>query len=68
VGGLFVQWDWELDPSDDQSHGFTREEIRRTLTEAGLTGVAVSVAFEATVDDSTMRPLIGSGRRPRPDS
>ena len=68
VGGLFVQWDWELDPNDDQSHGFTREEIRRTLTEAGLTGVAVGVAFEATVDDSTMRPLIGSGRRPRSDS
>lgn len=68
VGGLFVQWDWELDPSDDQSHGFTREEIRRTLAEAGLASVAVGVAFEVTVDGSTMSPLIGSGRRPRPDS
>ena len=68
MGGLFVQWDWELDPSDDQSHGFTREQIRRTLTEAGLTSVAVGVAFEVTVDGSTMSPLIGSGCRPRPGS
>ncbi len=63
VGGLFVQWDWELDPDDDESYGLTSTEIRRTLEGAGLQEVAVGVGFKVTVDGDTMRPLMGSGRR-----
>ena len=63
-GGLFVQWDWELDPADEQPHGFSRDEIALTLREAGLTDVRVERAFEIDVGGSTMRPLRGSGRRP----
>lgn len=64
AGGLFVQWDWELDPNDDEPYGLTRTDIRQTLEQAGLESVAVGVGFEATIDGDTMRPLMGSGRRP----
>lgn len=63
AGGLFVQWDWELDPEDDESHGLTSTAIHQTLQEAGLETVAVGIGFEATADGDTMRPLMGSGRR-----
>ena len=63
-GGLFVQWDWERDPGDDEPFGLTREEIRRALGAAGLVSVSVVTGFEIVVDDQTMRPLMGSGRRP----
>ncbi len=64
TGGLFVQWDWERDPGDNEAHGFTRMEIRRTLEGVGLEDVAVGTGFEVTVEGHPMRPLVGSGRRP----
>ena len=63
-GGLFVQWDWELDPGDAEPYGLSREEIRDALTDAGLGSVRVDTAFRAPIGDETMAPLMGSGVRP----
>ncbi len=60
-GGLFVQWDWER---GDDDHGLSRTEVTDALVAAGLDGVAVETAFEIDVEGETMRPLVGSGRRP----
>lgn len=66
-GGVFVQWDWERDPSDDGSHGLTRSEIHQALVASGLASVSVETGFLVTVDDATMSPLMGTGRtRARP--
>ena len=64
TGGLFVQWDWELDPTQDDPHGLTRERVRSVLTGAGLTFVTVDSAFEVTVGQQSMCPLLGVGRQP----
>jgi SAM-dependent methyltransferase len=61
-GGVFVQWDWELDPADDDPHGLSRDGIRSTLEGAGLVDVEVDTAFELPFGEMTMRPLIGVGR------
>lgn len=61
--GTFVQWDWELDPVDDDPHGLTRQAIRDALTAAGLSGVVVDRAFEVTVEGVVMAPLVGAGTR-----
>ena len=63
-GGLFVQWDWELDIADDEPFGLIRKVIRDALEAAGLVSVHVDTAFELSVADQTMRPLIGVGQRP----
>lgn len=63
-GGLFVQWDWELDPADDDPHGLEREDIRQALSGAGLSAVTVDVGFDAPVEGQTMSPLMGVGQKP----
>ncbi|MEM9519409.1 MAG: class I SAM-dependent methyltransferase [Actinomycetota bacterium] len=63
-GGVFVQWDWELDPQADEPHGLGRSAIHSALDAAGLADVHVDTAFEVVFDDIVMRPLIGVGRRP----
>jgi len=63
-GGTFVQWDWELDPADDDPHGLSREAIRDALDGAGLTNIEVATAFSVTVDGSTMTPVVGIGTSP----
>lgn len=71
-GGLFVQWDWELDPDahdddnddDDGPSGLTRDAIRSALSEARLEIVQVDTGFEIMVDGERMAPLIGVGQRP----
>ena len=35
-GGLFVQWDWELDPHAQEPFGLTREQVKTTLLSSGL--------------------------------
>lgn len=62
-GGLFVQWDWEREAGDDAS-GLAIAEIDAALRAAGLDEVRVGTGFEVEVDGDTMRPLMGSGRRP----
>lgn len=64
TGGLFVQWDWELDPSHDDPHGLTRAGIEGALSAAGLGFVTVRTAFEVTVGQQSMSPLLGVGRQP----
>ncbi|MGB5756166.1 MAG: class I SAM-dependent methyltransferase [Acidimicrobiales bacterium] len=61
-GGLFVQWDWER--TGDDEHGLTRDQIRRTLTAAGLADTDVNTGFTVEVNGQTMSPLMGLGRRP----
>jgi 2-polyprenyl-3-methyl-5-hydroxy-6-metoxy-1,4-benzoquinol methylase len=63
-GGVFVQWDWELDDSDEDPHGMTREQITHALTAAGLEAVSVGIGFEAEFESMTMRPLMGIGSTP----
>ena len=62
-GGVFVQWDWELDESEEDSHGFTPAQITEALTAAGLSSVSVDVAFRIPYRDMEMAPLMGSGVR-----
>lgn len=65
-GGLFVQWDWELDPSEPEPAGLDRDAITAALRRAGLLEVAVEVAFTIGDEPDAMRPLIGSGTSPLP--
>lgn len=62
--GLFVQWDWERDNTQPEPHGLSREEVTNSLAAAGLVSIEVGSAFEISVDDSIMRPLIGVGQKP----
>ena len=62
-GGAFVQWDWELDPEDEEPYGLTRDEIDTALADAGLKNRVVEVAFEIEFEGELMRPLIGLGVR-----
>jgi len=64
AGGTFVQWDWEQDPTDDDSHGLTREAVAEALTSAGLEMVTVDTAFEVRVGDAVMAPIVGAGSKP----
>lgn len=62
-GGVFCQWDWEYNPSDDEPFGLTRDAITRGLESAGLEILYVGTAFEAGFEGMVMRPLMGMGRR-----
>jgi RimJ/RimL family protein N-acetyltransferase/ubiquinone/menaquinone biosynthesis C-methylase UbiE len=61
-GGFFVQWDWER--TDEDPHGFTKDEIQSVLTRSGLIDVEVRAGFEVLADAQRMSPLMGYGRRP----
>jgi 2-polyprenyl-3-methyl-5-hydroxy-6-metoxy-1,4-benzoquinol methylase len=60
-GGLFVQWDWELDPAADEPFGLTRDSIRSALTAADLEPVYIDTGFRITQEDHQMAPLMGIG-------
>ncbi len=60
-GGLFVQWDWERDPSNSESNGLLVGDIRAALAEAQLIDITVATAFSIDVDGFEMAPLIGHG-------
>lgn len=62
-GGLFVQWDWEFDDAQPEPHGLSQVEIAAALDAAGLVDIEVETAFEITVEDTTMRPIMGIGHR-----
>lgn len=61
--GLLVQWDWELDPADEEPMGLSRDAIRSALEGAGLLDVVVDVGFREPFEDVFMAPLRGVGRR-----
>lgn len=65
-GGMFVQWDWERDDSDEDAHGLSRSEISDALRAAGLDQISVEIGFEAAFEDQIMRPLMGVGIQPAP--
>ena len=66
-GGLFVQWDWELDPDAQEPFGLTREQVKATLLSSGLEAIQVTTAFEVSIGDKTVRPLMGVGQAPSTD-
>ena len=66
-GGLFVQWDWELDPHAQEPFGLTREQVEATLSSSGLEAIQVTTAFEVSMGDKTVRPLMGVGQAPSAD-
>ncbi len=61
--GLFVQWDWELDPVAEEPMGLSREAVREALEGAGLRDVTIDVGFREPFEDVVMAPLRGVGRR-----
>ena len=63
-GGIFVQWDWELDPTAQDPQGLTRTQMRQALGQAGLETIHVDSAFEIAMGDEKKRPLIGAGQTP----
>jgi len=63
-GGVYLQFDWERDDSEDEPYGLAREEIVAALTDARLEGVRVDVAFKRDVEGHAMQPLLGIGQRP----
>ena len=65
--GLFVQWDWELDPHAREPFGLTREQVKAALLSAGLEAVQVTTAFEVSIGDKTVLPLMGVGQAPSAD-
>jgi 2-polyprenyl-3-methyl-5-hydroxy-6-metoxy-1,4-benzoquinol methylase len=62
-GGLFVQWDWERDETGSGPQGLSRAEISDALSRGGLANVEVEIAFEVTIDGTTMQPVMGVGYR-----
>ncbi|MCO4773789.1 MAG: class I SAM-dependent methyltransferase [Deltaproteobacteria bacterium] len=63
-GGLFVQWDWELDPAAEEPMGLTREAMEDALGAAGLGDIVVAVGFEEPFEGHVMAPLLAVGQRP----
>ena len=62
-GGLFVQWDWELDPAADEPFGLSRDAIRAALVAADLEPVFLDTGFTITHDGHEMAPLMAVGRK-----
>ncbi|MDG2112728.1 MAG: class I SAM-dependent methyltransferase [Actinomycetota bacterium] len=60
-GGLLVHWDWELDLSDEEPFGLSRDPIRDALTAAGLVDVTVGEGFSVEFGGQTMAPVMGAG-------
>lgn len=61
--GVFVQFDWERDDTAEEPFGLSRTRIETALRTAELTDVDVGTAFSCMLDEDTMRPLFGIGRR-----
>ena len=64
-GGVFVQWDWELNPEDKEPYGLTREQITAAQNGAGLEAHQVDTAFKVRFGQETMWPLMGVGQKKR---
>jgi len=62
-GGLFVQWDWAVDPDAEEPFGLTPEGITAALAGAGLGDVTVDIGFSESFEGFLMAPLRGVGRR-----
>ena len=47
--------------------GLTREQVKATLLSSGLEAIQVTTAFEVSMGDKTVRPLMGVGQAPSAD-
>ncbi len=62
-GGLFVQWDWELNPEDEEPFGLTAAGIQAALEAAGLGEITVDIGFSEPFEGAVMEPLRGAARK-----
>ncbi len=63
-GGLFVQWDWQVDAAGSWAEGFTPEGIA-SVYEAALLGVVqIGTGFMFSFGGKEMGVLLGIGQRP----
>jgi 2-polyprenyl-3-methyl-5-hydroxy-6-metoxy-1,4-benzoquinol methylase len=64
-GGIFVHWDWELIPTDEEPFGIAQDAAAAALKDAGLERTQVGIGFEAKLEteDMTMKPIMASGVR-----
>ncbi|PWK48589.1 class I SAM-dependent DNA methyltransferase [Pleionea mediterranea] len=60
-GGCLVQWDW-LKDEGDEGYGFTEQQIKSALTEAGFAECSTSVPFSLQSDGSALNVLMGVAR------
>lgn len=60
-GGCLVQWDW-LKGERDQGYGFTEQQIKSALTEAGFSECSTSVPFSLQSDGNALDVLMGVAR------
>jgi len=62
-GGVFVQFDWELDDAADDPFGLSKAQVKAALTDARLDDIHVGIAFTRDIEGQAMQPLIGVGQR-----
>lgn len=60
-GGCLVQWDW-LKDEGDEGYGFTEQQIKSALTEAGFAECSTSAPFSLQSDGSALNVLMGVAR------
>lgn len=61
-GGHLVQWDW-LKQVGDEGVGFSEQQIKTAMTEAGFSECSTSVPFSIKSDGSTLDVIMGVGQR-----
>ena len=57
-GGYLVQWDW-LKDEGDAGYGFSEQQIKSALTEAGFVECSTSVPFSMQSDGSKLDVVMG---------
>ncbi|MCC4283924.1 class I SAM-dependent methyltransferase [Marinobacter salarius] len=57
-GGCLVHWDW-LKEEGDEGYGFTEQQIKSALTEAGFAECSTSVPFSLQSEGSALDVLMG---------
>ncbi|WCE32373.1 class I SAM-dependent DNA methyltransferase [Vibrio sp. SCSIO 43137] len=58
--GMFVHWDWLASEGEE---GLTEKQAKKTLTKAGFNSVAISVPFEITSEQGTLKVLMAVGQK-----
>jgi len=58
--GLFVHWDWLAEAGEE---GLTEKQVKKTLTKAGFNPIAVSVPFEISTEQGSLKVLMAVGQK-----
>ena len=58
-GGVFVQWDWL---SEDSEEGMSEKRVRSALESQGFVDVQISTPFEMTSSKGSMTVLMATGK------